>query len=89
VVHGTLAISVHLMKISLHAAFGVLFLVLGVVALIHPNFALPGKKDEVTIANQKVLIETRRIISIPRLASAIEIALGIGLIFFGSRKPSR
>jgi hypothetical protein len=77
------------MRITLHAAFGVLFLILGVVALIHPNFALPGKKDEVMIANQKVLIETRRIISIPRLASAIEVALGIGLIFVGSRKPPR
>jgi hypothetical protein len=77
------------MKITLHVAFGVLFLVLGVVALIHPNFALRGKKDEVMIADQKVLIETRRIISIPRLASGIEVVLGIGLIFFGSRKPSR
>jgi hypothetical protein len=77
------------MKITPHAAFGVLFLVLGVIALIHPNFALPGKTDEVTIANQKVLIETRRIISIPRLASAIEVALGIGLILVGSRKPPR
>jgi hypothetical protein len=77
------------MKITLHAAFGVLFLVLGVVALIHPNFALPGKKDEVMIADQKVVIETRRIISIPRLASGIEVVLGIGLIFFGSRKPPR
>ncbi len=74
------------MKLTLHAAFGVLFLVLGVVALIHPNFLLSAKK--VTIADQRV-IETRRIISIPRLASGIEVVLGIGLIFFGSRKPSR
>jgi hypothetical protein len=77
------------MKITLHAVFGVLFLVLGVVALIHPNFALPGKKNEVMIADQKVVIETRRIISIPRFASGIEVVLGIGLIFFGSRKPPR
>lgn len=77
------------MKITLHAAFGVLFLVLGVVALIHPNFVLPGKKEQVTIADKKVLIETRRVVSIPRVASAIEVALGIGLIFVGSRKPMR
>jgi hypothetical protein len=77
------------MKITLHAAFGVLFLVLGVLALIHPTFALPGKKTELMIGDQKVLNETRRIISIPRFASGIEVVLGIGLIFFGSRKPSR
>jgi hypothetical protein len=39
------------------------------------------------VQNQKVLIETSRVISIPRVASAIEVALGIGLVFFGSRKP--
>jgi hypothetical protein len=77
------------MKITLHTVFGVLFLVLGVVALIHPRFVLPGKKDEITIANQRVLIETRRVVTIPRAASATEVALGIGLIFFGSRKSLR
>jgi hypothetical protein len=73
--------------ITAYTLFGILFFVMGIVALIHPNLELPGKKDEVTIANQKVLIETHRVISIPRAASATEVALGIGLIFFGSRKP--
>jgi hypothetical protein len=74
------------MKITLYTAFGVLFVVLGVIALIHPNFAMPGKRNEVMIQNHRVLIETSRVISIPRVASATEVVLGFGLIFFGSRK---
>jgi hypothetical protein len=75
------------MKITLYTAFGVLFIVLGTIALVRPNLTLAGKKDQVMIGNQKVLIETSRVISIPRVASATEVALGIGLLFFGSRKP--
>lgn len=77
------------MKITLYTVFGVVFFVLGIIALIRPNFALPSKKSEMMIQNQKVLIETSRIISIPRPISATEVALGIGLVFFGSRKPRK
>ncbi|HUJ33388.1 MAG TPA: hypothetical protein VLY23_19050 [Candidatus Acidoferrum sp.] len=75
------------MRITLHAIFGALFFLMGVVAMIHPNFVLPGKKDEVTSANQRTVIETHRVISVPRAASGAEIALGIGLMIVGSRKP--
>ena len=74
------------MKITAYTIFGILFFVAGVVALIHPNFVLPGKKNEMTIAGQQVVIETSKVISIPRLASAAEVVLGLGLVFFGSRK---
>lgn len=76
-------------KFTLHTAFGIFFLVLGTIALIHPNFTLPGKKDTVTIANQHMVIETHRIVSIPRAASATEVVLGVGLIIFGSLAPPR
>jgi hypothetical protein len=75
------------MKVTVYSWFGVLFTIAGVIALVHPNFTLPGKKDEVMIANQKVIMETNRIISIPRVASGTEVVLGIGMIVFGSRKP--
>jgi len=77
------------MRVTAHTIFGVIFVALGILAVIHPNFTLPGKKDEVTIANQRVVIETHRVVSIPRAASATEVALGLGLIFFGSLKPKR
>lgn len=76
-------------NLTLHTAFGILFLVAGVIALIHPNFTLPGKKNTVTISGQHVVIETHRVISIPRAASATEVALGIGLVIFGSLAPPR
>lgn len=76
-------------KPTTHNVFGIIFLVLGIIALIHPNFTLPGKKDTVTIANQHLVIETHRIVSIPRVASATEVVLGVGLIIFGSMPGTR
>jgi hypothetical protein len=73
-------------KVTAYTIFGILFFLAGAVALIHPNFVLPGKKTQVTIAGQQVMMETRRIVSIPRAASATEVVLGLGLVFFGSRK---
>lgn len=72
------------LKLNTHTVFGVLFFVLGVIALIHPNFTMPGKTQTVTMSNQHILIETHRVISIPRAASATEVVLGIGLIIVGS-----
>lgn len=83
----TRRISIGEMRITIYTVFGVLFAALGVTALVHPNFVLPGKKSELVVENQKVLIETSRIISVPRVVSASEVALGIGMAFFGSRKP--
>jgi hypothetical protein len=75
------------LKITFYTVFGVLLVLMGIVALIRPNFALPAKKHEEMIANQRVLIETRRVISVPRAASATELVLGLGLVVFGSRPP--
>ncbi|HLV93694.1 MAG TPA: hypothetical protein VKS44_00770 [Candidatus Acidoferrales bacterium] len=75
------------MKITFYTVFGILLVVVGIIAMIRPNFALPAKQHEEMIANQRVLIETRRVISVPRAASATELVLGLGLIFFGSRPP--
>jgi len=74
------------MKITAYTIFGILFFVLGLAALIHPNFVLPGKKSQVTIEGQQVLMQTSRVVSIPRAASAAEVVLGLALVFFGSRK---
>ena len=84
---GTKRTSIGQTRITIYTVFGVLFAALGVIALVHPNFVLPGKKSEMVVGNQKVLIETSRVISVPRVISASEVALGIGMAFFGSRKP--
>lgn len=75
------------MKITFYSVFGIFLVIVAVIALIRPTWALPAKQRQETIANQRVLVETRRIISIPRAASATELVLGLGLIFFGSRPP--
>lgn len=75
------------MKVTFYSVFGVILVIVAIVALVRPSWALPAKKHEEMIANQRVLIETRRVVSIPRAASAVELVLGLGLIFFGSRPP--
>jgi hypothetical protein len=75
------------LKITFYTVFGILLVIAGLAALIRPSFALPAKRHEETVSGQRVLIETRRIVSIPRAASATELVLCVGLIFFGSRPP--
>jgi hypothetical protein len=75
-------------KITFYTVFGALLVIVGIVALIRPNIPFPANRHEQMIANQRVLIETRRIVTIPRPASVTELVLGLGLIFFGSR-PQR
>jgi hypothetical protein len=74
-------------KVTFYSVFGVILVVVATVALIRPSWALPAKRHQEMIANQRVLIETRRVVSIPRVASVTELVLGLGLIFFGSRPP--
>lgn len=73
-------------KMTSYTVFGVLFLVLGMVALIKPNFSYVVNKHEQISDNRRILTETRRVISIPRPAGIAEIVLGLGLVYFGSRK---
>jgi hypothetical protein len=72
--------------VTSYTVFGALFLVLGIVALIKPNFSYVVNKQEQIIDNRRILMQTRRVISIPRPASIAEILLGLGLVYFGSRK---
>jgi len=74
-------------KVTFYTVVGVILVAIAIAALVRPNWTLPAHKREETIANQRVLIETRRVIGIPRVASATELVLGLGLIFFGSRPP--
>lgn len=75
------------MKVTFYTVFGVILLAIAITALVRPTWTLPATKQQQMIGNQRVLIETRRVINIPRVASATELVLGLGLIFFGSRPP--
>jgi hypothetical protein len=65
---------------------GTLFILLGLLALIHPRVEMPARKTEVQVVGQKLLIETRRIITIPSILSGLLIVAGMSLMIFGPRR---
>jgi hypothetical protein len=70
----------HKFKPRLLIASGVLLMLLGVYVAVRPNLVMPAKRQELQIAGQKVEIETRRIVAIPRPLSGLVIVGGMGLI---------
>jgi hypothetical protein len=71
------------------AIVGILLVVTGVAALIHPQVSMPAKKEEIQVASGKAIVETRRIVTFPRPFSALLILAGVGQIFLVCRVRSR
>jgi hypothetical protein len=69
------------------ALIGVVFILLGAAALIHPRLKMPARERELGNGPQKVKIETQRIIEVPQILSGLVIVSGCALIFLGSQKP--
>lgn len=65
---------------------GAVLVLLGLLALIHPRVEMPARKTEVQVVGQKLLIETRRIVTIPSILSGLLIVAGMGLMLLGPRK---
>lgn len=74
------------MRISAAAIFGVLFVLAGVAALIHPQFSYPVEHHSAQVAGAKVLFETRRIIRFPLWFSIPTVTIGAALIIVGLKK---
>lgn len=66
---------------------GILFILAGLAALIHPRLKMPAHKTEVQVIGQKLVIETQRIVTIPAIVSALVIVAGAGLVLLSIRKP--
>ncbi len=66
--------------------FGVLLIVLGIAALIHPNFTRSEKQDVVQVGPMQATVETRRVFTIPWFASGLVIIAGAWMIYSGSAK---
>jgi hypothetical protein len=75
------------MRSKLFAGCGVVLILLGVYGMFRPNLLMPAKRENLEIAGQKVMMETRRVIDIPRPLSGLVIISGIGLILLGMQKP--
>jgi hypothetical protein len=71
---------------TLFAFLGVLILLAGAAALIHPRIATPSKKNEVEIENHKVIFESKRFFTIPPVWGGVAVVAGGLLIFFGIRR---
>jgi uncharacterized membrane protein YdcZ (DUF606 family) len=74
------------MKIHPFVVLGVLLIGCGIAALIHPNLSMPSKKQEVVIDSQKAIVESTRIVELPRVFSVLLLLAGGSLIFLSTRK---
>jgi uncharacterized membrane protein HdeD (DUF308 family) len=74
------------MKFNFTVMVGVLVIGLGIAALVHPQIVMPASKQEVGIGNQKVIVETRRIVTIPTVLGVLIILCGAGLILQSTRR---
>lgn len=68
---------------------GVLIILLGIYAMIRPNLLMPAKRETLEIGGQKVMMETRRVVAVPRLLSGLVIVCGAGLILLAMPKQRK
>jgi hypothetical protein len=71
------------------AIVGILLVAAGIATLIHPQVAMPAKKQEIQVGTGKAIIETRRIVTFPRPFSVLLILAGAGQALLTSRAQSR
>ena len=77
------------MKFNSLTIFGVLFVVLGIAALAHPNVVMPAKKQELEIAGNKVIMETRRIITVPTVLGVLLVIAGGAALLLSQSNPDK
>jgi uncharacterized protein YjeT (DUF2065 family) len=65
---------------KLWMAFGILLVIAGIAALIHPRIRLRTSRQEVRIGSVKAIEETSRILPVPRIAGALILTSGLLLI---------
>ena len=75
------------MKFNSLAIFGVLFIVLGIAGLAHPNVMMPAKKQEIEIAGSRVTMETRRVVTIPKILGVLLVVAGGAALFLSQVSP--
>ena len=76
------------MKFNSLAIVGVLFVVLGIAGLVHPNVVMPAKKQEIEIAGSRVIMETRRVVEIPKILGVLLVVAGGAALFLSQVTPN-
>jgi len=69
--------------------FGVLFAVLGIAGLVHPDVVMPAKKQTLEIAGREVIMETRRVVTIPTVLGVLLIVAGGAALFLSQIDPNK
>jgi len=65
---------------------GIVLAPLGMGALIHPELDLPSNREEIQIGPEKIQVDTRRIIGLPRVLSGMIVLAGGGPILLGTKR---
>jgi hypothetical protein len=73
-------------KPTLFTLGGVVLILLGIGALIRPNVMMPAKRGDLIIQGQRVKIETRRVVAIPRPFSALIVVCGVLFILLRNQE---
>ena len=55
---------------------------------LHPNVVMPAKKQELEIAGNKVIMETRRVVEIPKILGVLLVVAGGAILFLSQVNPS-
>jgi uncharacterized membrane protein YbaN (DUF454 family) len=64
---------------NIYVAFGLLFVALGIFSLLHPQFSYRVSRHEDMTRGVRTLVETRRVMRVPRAAAAAFVLLGLAI----------
>ena len=65
---------------------GIVLMLIGAATLIEPEVKMPSNRREVDVAGQKLIINTRRIVTVPPVLGGLVIVIGAGMVFVGAQK---
>ena len=74
------------MRARLAIVVGVLLILIGVAALIHPQFSYRVEQQSQQVGAMKVLFETRKVIHFPLWFSVPILTIGAAFLITGMRK---
>ena len=67
---------------------GLLFFVLGIVGLVHPDFTYHKTEEVAHVGPMRATVNEEKIVHVPAVASAILLVAGLGLTVLGVRSRS-
>lgn len=75
-----------MMRVRLPIAVGVVLILIGVAALIHPQFSYRVDQQSQQVGSMKVLFETRKVIHFPLWFSIPVLTIGAAFLIMGMRR---